>query len=129
MPKSGLEVPLRYAASIVGSSEVVQWDKRLVIKGFNMLMVATLVTADVMVWHLLVSEKPEERISYLDPRLDHIDIRPSDEMSLRYIEGKRHIVGWCTKATDFCGEPKLLHEFVIIPNIRLLTQRNRTFYC
>lgn len=129
MPKSGLEVPLRYAASIVGSSEVVQWDKRLVIKGFNMLMVATQVTADVMVWHLLVSEKPEERIPYLDPRLHHIDIRPSDEMSLRYIEGKRHTVGWCTKATDFCGEPKLLHEFVIISNIRLLTQRNRTFYC
>ncbi|EXK28948.1 hypothetical protein FOMG_14802 [Fusarium oxysporum f. sp. melonis 26406] len=109
MPKSGLEVPLRYAASIVGSSEVVQWDKRLVIKGFNMLMVATLVTADVMVWHLLVSEKPEERISYLDPRLDHIDIRPSDEMSLRYIEGKRHIVGWCTKATDFCGHSTANH--------------------
>ncbi|TXB96893.1 hypothetical protein FocTR4_00011439 [Fusarium oxysporum f. sp. cubense] len=109
MPKSGLEVPLRYAASIVGSSEVVQWDKRLVIKGFNMLMVATQVTADVMVWHLLVSEKPEERISYLDPRLDHIDIRPSDEMSLRCIEGKRHIVGWCTKATDFCGHSTANH--------------------
>ncbi|KAG7426624.1 Vegetative incompatibility protein HET-E-1 [Fusarium oxysporum f. sp. raphani] len=109
IPKSGLEVPLLYAASIVGSSEVVQWDKRLVIKGFNMLMVATQVTSDVMVWHLLVSEKPEERISYLDPRLDHIDIRPSDEMSLRYIEGKRHIVGWCTKATDFCGHSTANH--------------------
>ncbi|CVL04069.1 uncharacterized protein FMAN_14837 [Fusarium mangiferae] len=105
VPKSGLEVPLQYAASIVGSSEVVQWDKRLVIKGFNMLMVATQVTADVVVWHLLISEEPEERISYVDPRLDHIDIRSSEEMSLRHIEGKRHIIGWCTKATDLCGEP------------------------
>ncbi|KAF5644346.1 hypothetical protein F25303_5944 [Fusarium sp. NRRL 25303] len=105
VPKSGLEVSLRYAASIVGSSEVVQWDKRLVIKGFNMLMVATQVTADVVVWHLLVSEESEERISYVDPRLDHIDIRPSEEMSLRHIEGKRHIIGWCTKATDMCGHP------------------------
>ncbi|KAF5598793.1 hypothetical protein FPCIR_2717 [Fusarium pseudocircinatum] len=110
VPKSGLEVSLPYAASIVGSSEVVQWDKRLVVKGFNMLMVATQVTADVMVWHLLVSEKPEERISYVDPRLDHIDIRTSDEMSLRHIEGKRHIVGWCTKATDHCGHPTANHE-------------------
>ncbi|KAI1021931.1 hypothetical protein LB504_007514 [Fusarium proliferatum] len=105
VPKSGLELSLRYAASIVGSSEVVQWDKRLVIKGFNMLMVATKVTVDVVVWHLLVSEKPEERISYVDPRLDHIDIRYSEEMSLRHIEGKRHIVGWCTKATGLCGHP------------------------
>ncbi|RKL38933.1 hypothetical protein BFJ72_g7063 [Fusarium proliferatum] len=103
VPKSGLEVSLRYAASIVGSSEVVQWDKRLVIKGFNMLIVTTQVTADVVVWHLLVSERPEERISYVDPRLDHIDIRSSEEMSLRHIEGKRHIIGWCTKATDLCG--------------------------
>ncbi|KAF5968826.1 hypothetical protein FBULB1_10542 [Fusarium bulbicola] len=110
VPKSGLEVSLRYAAAIVGSSEVVEWDKRLVIKGFNMLMVATQVTADVMVWHLLVSEKPEERISYVDPRLDHVDIRTSDEMSLRHIEGKRHIVGWCTKATDHCGHPTANHE-------------------
>ncbi|KAI1066488.1 hypothetical protein LB506_008413, partial [Fusarium annulatum] len=103
--KSGLEVSLRYATSIVGSSEVVQWDKRLVIKGFNMLMVVTQVTADVVVWHLLVSEESEERISYVDPRLDHIDIRPSEEMSLRHIEGKRHIIGWCTRATDLCGHP------------------------
>lgn len=108
VPKSGLEMSLRYAASIVGSFEVVQWDKRLVIKGFNMLMIATQATADVMVWHLLISENPEERISYVDPRLDHIDIRSSEEMSLRHIEGKRHIVGWCTKATDLCGEPKPL---------------------
>jgi hypothetical protein len=126
VPNSGLEVSLRYAASIVGSSEVVQWDQRLVIKGFNMLMVATQATADVVVWHLIVSGKPKERISYIDQRLDHIDIRPSDEMSLRHIEGKRHIIGWCTKATDYCGEPT---PFIFTPNIRLLTHRNRTSYC
>ncbi|KAG5762801.1 hypothetical protein H9Q72_009105 [Fusarium xylarioides] len=103
VPKSGLEVSLRYAAAIVGSSEVVQWDKRLVIKGFNMLMVATQVTDDVVIWHLLVNEEPQERISYIDPRLDHIDIRSSGDVSLRHVEGKRHIVGWCTKATDLCG--------------------------
>ncbi|KAF5636038.1 hypothetical protein F52700_5352 [Fusarium sp. NRRL 52700] len=110
MPKSGLEVSLRYVASIMGSSEVVQWDKRLVIKGFNMLMVATRVVSDVMVWHLLVSDKPEERISYVDPRLDDIDIRPSDEMFLRHVEGKRHVIGWCNKATDFCGHPTANHD-------------------
>ncbi|KAF5636788.1 uncharacterized protein FTJAE_5984 [Fusarium tjaetaba] len=110
VPKSGLEVSLRYAASIVGSSEVVQWDQRLVIKGFNMLMAATQATVDVVVWHLIVSGKPKERISYIDQRLDHIDIRPSDEMSLRHIEGKRHIIGWCTKATDYCGHPTANHD-------------------
>ncbi|KAF5979301.1 hypothetical protein FCOIX_5357 [Fusarium coicis] len=110
VPNPGLEVSLRYAASIVGSSEVVQWGSRLVIKGFNMMMIATQATADVVVWHLLVSRKPEERISYVDPRLDHIDIKSSEEISLRHIEGKSHIIGWCTKATDLCGNPTTNHE-------------------
>ncbi|RBR07986.1 hypothetical protein FVER53590_28855 [Fusarium verticillioides] len=110
VPNPGLEVSLQYAASIVGSSEVVQWGSRLVIKGFNMLMVATQATADIVVWHLLVSQKPEERISYVDPRLDHIDIKSSEEISLRHIEGKRHIIGWCTKATDLCGHHTANHE-------------------
>ncbi|KAF5249308.1 hypothetical protein FANTH_5389 [Fusarium anthophilum] len=110
VPKSGLEVSLPYVASIVGSSEVVQWDKRLVIKGFNMLTVATQVTDDFVVWHLLVNEEVGERISYIDPRLDHIDVRFSEEMSLRHMEGKRHIVGWCTKATDLCGRHTANHE-------------------
>jgi hypothetical protein len=118
VPKSGLEMSLRYAASIIGSYEVVQWDERLVIKGFNMLMIATRVAADVMVWHLIVSEKPEERISYVDPKLGDIDIRPSDEMFLRHVEVKRHIIGWCTKATDFCGESILVDGFAITQNIR-----------
>ncbi|KAF5601384.1 hypothetical protein FPANT_1755 [Fusarium pseudoanthophilum] len=110
VPNPGLEVSLRYAASIVGSSEVVQWGGRLVIKGFNMLMVATQATADFVIWHLLVSQKPEERISYVDTRLDHIDIKSSEEISFRHIEGKRHIIGWCTKATDLCGHPTANHE-------------------
>jgi hypothetical protein len=103
VPKSGLEISLALAASIVGSHQVVQLDDRLLIKGFNMLMIATLVAADIMVWHLFVSEKDEQRISYMDSRLDEIDTKISDAVSLHHMAGKRHIVGWCTKATDWCG--------------------------
>ncbi|KAF9773417.1 hypothetical protein IL306_008789 [Fusarium sp. DS 682] len=94
----------------MGSYEVVQWGERLLIKGFNMMMVATRVAADVMVWHLFVSDKSEQRISYVDPRLDEIDVGPSDEMSLHHVEGKRHVIGWCAKATDFCGHVSANHE-------------------
>ncbi|KAF4497030.1 hypothetical protein FAGAP_6789 [Fusarium agapanthi] len=110
MPRTGLEIPLRYAASIVGSYEAVKWDGRLLIKGFNMLMIATHVATDVMVWHLFVTDKPGVRISYVDPRLDEIELKYSEELSLRYIERKRHIIGWCTKATDLCGNPTANHE-------------------
>ncbi|KAF4338945.1 hypothetical protein FBEOM_7121 [Fusarium beomiforme] len=103
VPQSGLEISLRYVAGIIGSQEVVQWHDRLLMKGFNMLIIASLVSSDVMVWHLLVSDEPEKRISYVDPRLNEIDSKVSDEMQLGYVEGKRHVIGWCTKATDFCG--------------------------
>ncbi|KAF4443145.1 hypothetical protein F53441_11544 [Fusarium austroafricanum] len=110
VPNSGLEVSLGHAATIVGSSEVVQWDEKLLIKGFNMLMVATLLAADVMVWHLLISGEPEQRISYVDPRLDELGIRNSGGASLEHVEGKRHIIGWCSKAKDLCGHATANHE-------------------
>lgn len=104
VPKSGLEISLKLAASIMGSNQVVQLDDRLLIKGFNMLMIATLVAADIMVWHLFVSEKDGQRISYMDSRLDELNAMPFDEVSLHHIAGKRHIVGWCAKAADWCGQ-------------------------
>ncbi|KAM0250769.1 hypothetical protein ACHAP5_001986 [Fusarium lateritium] len=105
VPKPGLEISLPLAASVIGSDQVVQLDDRLLIKGFNMLMIATLVATDLMVWHLLVSEKGGQRISYMDPRLDGISANTSDAIPLHRISGKRHIIGWCTKATDWCGSP------------------------
>jgi hypothetical protein len=69
-----------------------------------MLMIVTLVAADIMVWHLFVSEKDGQRISYMDLRLDEINASTSDVVSLHQIAGKRHIVGWCAKATDWCGQ-------------------------
>ncbi|KAM0351145.1 hypothetical protein ACHAPU_002929 [Fusarium lateritium] len=102
VPNSGLEISLGLAASIMGSSQVVQLEDRLLIKGFDMLMVATLVAVDVMIWHLFVSEKVDQRISYMDSRIDGTNIETWNG-SLHLIEGKRHIVGWCDKATDLCG--------------------------
>ncbi|CAJ0554667.1 Ff.00g131800.m01.CDS01 [Fusarium sp. VM40] len=110
VPKSGLEISLKLVASIMGSNQVVQLDNRLLIKGFNMLMIATLVAADIMVWHLFISEKGGQRISYMDSRLDELNAMPFDEVSLHHIPGKRHIVGWCTKATDWCGSPSTNHN-------------------
>ncbi|KAK7409282.1 hypothetical protein QQX98_008522 [Neonectria punicea] len=90
-------------AAIIGSQQVVEWNKNVVIKGFSMLMVVTRATADMIVWHLLISEKPGKRISYIDPRLDVLGTETTRFASLRMLEGKRHAIGWCSRATDFCG--------------------------
>ncbi|KAL7930282.1 hypothetical protein V8C35DRAFT_330632 [Trichoderma chlorosporum] len=103
-PNTGLEMPLANMAAIVGSQQVVRWGERIIIKGFNMLMIATMAAADIIVWHLLVSEQSEDRISYIDSRLDTLDNEVSKEISLRTLEEKRHIIGWCSKVTDMCGD-------------------------
>ncbi|KAI8664386.1 hypothetical protein NCS55_00947100 [Fusarium keratoplasticum] len=68
-----------------------------------MLAVATLAAADIIVWHLLISSEADERISYVDPRLDELDSGNLEGISLRMLETKRHVVGWCAAATDLCG--------------------------
>ncbi|KAM5346157.1 hypothetical protein ACJ41O_009162 [Fusarium nematophilum] len=69
-----------------------------------MLMVATLAAADIIVWHLLISEDPDHRLSYTDSKLDALHIETSAETSLRMLETKRHVVGWCSEVKDMCGD-------------------------
>ncbi|KAJ4855789.1 hypothetical protein T069G_09157 [Trichoderma breve] len=103
-PNTGLEMSLANMAAIIGSQQVVRWGERMIIKGFNMLMIATLAAADIIVWHLLVSEQPEERISYIDPRLDALGSGAAKGIPLRMLEERRHVIGWCSKVTDLCGD-------------------------
>ncbi|KAH7268553.1 hypothetical protein B0J15DRAFT_523130 [Fusarium solani] len=113
IPKTGLEMSLAEISTIIGSTQVVRWDQRIIMKGFNMLAVATLAAADIIVWHLLVSDEADERISYVDPRLDDLNNRNLESVSLRMLEEKRHVVGWCAAATDFCGLQKPPGSIVI----------------
>lgn len=104
IPKTGLEISLAELATIIGSNQVVRWDQRIIMKGFNMLAVATLAAADIIIWHLLVSGEADERISYVDPGLGELDSENFEGISLRMLEEKRHVVGWCATATDLCGK-------------------------
>ncbi|PGH07641.1 hypothetical protein GX51_01650 [Blastomyces parvus] len=102
-PNTGLEISLGTMACLIRSQQVVQWGEKIIMKGFSSLLVATVATTSIVVWHLFVNKSPSERISYIDPRLDTVDIRTPEKVSLRILERSRHIIGWCAKATDFCG--------------------------
>ncbi|KAH6892893.1 hypothetical protein B0T10DRAFT_509295 [Thelonectria olida] len=103
-PGTGLEMPLSNLANIIGAHQVVQWGDKFILKGFNMLMVATLAAADIIIWHLLISEDPDQRMSYTDSKLNTLHIETSAGISLRMLETKRHVVGWCSEAKDMCGD-------------------------
>jgi hypothetical protein len=102
-PDTGLEMSLRTMAFLLRSQYLVQWGGRIVLKGFSSLVVATLTTAGVVVWHLLSSRSADERISYTDPKVEALSVDTHKGLSLRDLETRRHIIGWCAYATDVCG--------------------------
>lgn len=102
-PNTGLEASLGTMAFLTRSPRVVRLDGRIMMKGFNSLAIATLAVAGVVVWHLIVSEGPEERISYTDTKLDDLVFNMPGESSLRSVETSRHIIGWCVDAVELCG--------------------------
>ncbi|KAH8696893.1 hypothetical protein GQ44DRAFT_119407 [Phaeosphaeriaceae sp. PMI808] len=107
---TGLELSLRSMTCLVRSQQIVQWGERIIMKGFNALAIATFATTSVLVWHLIRNPGPDERVSYVDLRLDQIQTHLSHGFSLRDVEGKRHIIGWCSEATDFCGHATANHN-------------------
>jgi hypothetical protein len=103
VPNTGLEISLDTIAGLIRSTQVVQCGSRLLIKGYNTLLIATAIDKGVLSWHVITNTETDQRISYFDPRIDKIDIGCTDVVSLHDLEGLRHIVGWCSEATDFCG--------------------------
>lgn len=59
----------------------------------------------MIVWHVLHQNGSDGRISYADPRLDQIDFQCAQELSLRELQNKRHLVGWCGSVSEICGQP------------------------
>jgi hypothetical protein len=102
-PKTGLELSLGTMAYLVRSFQVVQYEERIVMKGFSSLLVATLMTAGVVLWHLYGSRNPSERVSYYDDRINTLDLTRIKKNSLRDLEKGRHYIGWCADVDDLCG--------------------------
>ncbi|OAL45507.1 hypothetical protein IQ07DRAFT_548245 [Pyrenochaeta sp. DS3sAY3a] len=102
-PNSGLEISLHILAYLIRSDQIVQYGKRLMMKGFEFLLVATQVMSDAAFWHLSTSGSPGERISYFEDSHDAMQVVQSNGSSLRTLENMRHIVGWCANAEDMCG--------------------------
>ena len=107
-PSTGLEMSLGTLAYLVRSNQIMQCGARIMMKGFDSLVIATLVTSSVVLWHLLVSSEPSERISYFDNRQDALKCMESGVPSLRMLENARHIVGWCSNVEELCGELHLI---------------------
>jgi hypothetical protein len=90
-------------AFLVRSQQVVKWGEKIIMKGFHRLLVATMAASGLVVWHLFCNESAKDRISYTDSRLEGLKCQDTSEISLRCLEDKRHVVGWCADAIELCG--------------------------
>ncbi|KAI0175689.1 hypothetical protein GGR52DRAFT_324537 [Hypoxylon sp. FL1284] len=94
---TGLEAPLDMLVSLARARYIDTFKSKVFIKGFSTMLVPTRQLKDVVVWHLLYSNSPEERISYLDCDLEHADVQ------VAHLGQYRHILGWCSNATSIIG--------------------------
>lgn len=101
-PNTGLELSLRTMSLLINASQVSQLDTCISMKGYNSLFNARRAFPGFVLWHLVFTDHEDERISYDDSRV--IAVEGEYLGGLRQLECARHIVGWCKKATDLCGE-------------------------
>jgi hypothetical protein len=101
---SGLETSLDIMTDVVRTDQVFWIGDRIIMKGFNALLIATAFDSSAIMWHALISSTAEERISYFDHRLTGRLWQNEGLSTLRQLEDTRHIIGWCSPATDFCGK-------------------------
>ncbi|KAH7160482.1 hypothetical protein B0J13DRAFT_128129 [Dactylonectria estremocensis] len=104
-PNTGVELSLSAMVELVLSRQFVSLDGNIFLKSFCSLLVATAVTVDVVLWHFLFNPTGE-RISYCDARLEDLSNETCQGLTLRDIEARRHVVGWCFNVKEYSGSPQ-----------------------
>ena len=99
---TGLEMSLLMMAALVHSGQLLSFGGKVILKGFCSVLVATAVADNVVMWHLFYNSTGE-RISYYDPRLEGIGCGMPQGFTLRDLEARRHIVGWCSNIIEYFG--------------------------
>lgn len=93
----GLEMPLNIIAALAGSERANEFDGKVFIKGFSIMLIATKVARDLLIWHYFYNYDGE-KISYLDHTLQGVD-----DICLHHLDTARHVVGWCSDSMYYAG--------------------------
>ncbi|KAL2821195.1 hypothetical protein BJX63DRAFT_427868 [Aspergillus granulosus] len=95
-PGIGLEISLDTMAGLLGTDRISIFNNKMYIKTFAMMLFPTQHFGDIIVWHLLWSDR--DRVSYLEGK----NII-KQELSISDLEQCRHIIGWCTDVKYMIG--------------------------
>lgn len=94
----GLEIPLNMMAGLAQTQRIDTYNNKIFIKGFSTMLVPTMRTGDMLLWHLLYN-KDGSRMSYLDDTISR-----AENVTVNDLEDARHVLGWCSEARFYAGK-------------------------
>ncbi|KAI0186832.1 hypothetical protein EV127DRAFT_163866 [Xylaria flabelliformis] len=101
---NGLEMPLELMTTMTGTRYLNTFNSNVFIKGFNTMLVPVKQSGDTLVWHLLHSDNPSERISYLS------SVHKCDNIRMTDLATFRHVLGWCAEASSIVGTTHAIYK-------------------
>ena len=104
---AGLEISLDILAALVQAQGVTQYNASILIKGFSAVAVPTDVQEEVILWHLIVNDDANDRISYNDDRIHACLSQQSKDLQVASLNNFRHILGWCAPVESYLGKENL----------------------
>lgn len=96
-PGLGIEMPLDLLAGLVGASQAVGIQGKVVLKGFTTMLVAVKRLGELLIWHFSF-DKEGKRISYLD-----VALQEACDMDVHQLDNVRHVVGWSRSSSYYAG--------------------------
>jgi hypothetical protein len=97
--ESGIEMPLDIMACLTGSHRVIEFDEKVVLKGFSTMLTAVKRTEGFLIWHYTF-HADKSRIPFFEAASPE-----NDNIHLGLLESSRHIIGWCSSARYHTGKP------------------------
>lgn len=94
----GVEMTLDIMADLVGSHRAIEFDGKLILKGFSTMLSAVKQIDDFLVWHYTF-HTDKTRIPFFDAGAP-----VSGDIHLGLLEHSRHIIGWCSSARYYAGK-------------------------
>ncbi|KAI0895004.1 hypothetical protein F4806DRAFT_105412 [Annulohypoxylon nitens] len=101
---TGMESSLEMLVALTGSRYIDTFKSKVFIKGFSTMLIPTKRLDDILIWHLVQSDNPSQRISYLDCNIKHVDVKIED------LKRYRHVLGWCSDAISIVGTTQAKYD-------------------
>ncbi|KAK2018623.1 pfs domain-containing protein [Colletotrichum eremochloae] len=99
----GLEIPLSVMAYLADASKLTLFNNQVLLKGFNVALVPSSRSGDIIAWHVVIN-KTGERLPYYDDRISKLKTQ-DESISMWNVHGSRHILGWASEALCNIGSP------------------------